>query len=364
MIREISPDFPHKPASESSLRSAAASKKQASAVKPSIPALSAASRSAASLAAAAGLPADKLSSSIVSFARFFSLPLKPQLLADIRRQAFAPQGAQPSQLSASQSAASQSAAANSANTNPSSALSGDSSAAAKIREALSLAAAAAESKGAELTPKGLESYAEAVDPDLQKRREGDRKRDGKEKNEHGEKEVLKTESITAGQLKKMALKYVEKDPLLEILNKLPGKNGQRWIVLPFDFVQGGREYRVSIRILLDDKSSSIVCMAMDIRERDEDLGIKNEEGAESKKSERRWLFVLESAGEKPSGLSVYLISNFSKDEIFINKIKLFKRRLSELFEIPLERITVKISDESFPYEAGFSELFSSVDEAV
>ncbi|MCL2265783.1 MAG: hypothetical protein FWC22_07050, partial [Treponema sp.] len=53
--------------------------------KPAAP--SAGIRSAVSLAAASGLPPDKLSASIVTFAKFFSLPLKPQVLADIRRQA-------------------------------------------------------------------------------------------------------------------------------------------------------------------------------------------------------------------------------------------------------------------------------------
>ncbi len=41
-----------------------------------------------------GLPADKISSSIISFARFFSLPLKPELMAAIRRQVFARSGVQ------------------------------------------------------------------------------------------------------------------------------------------------------------------------------------------------------------------------------------------------------------------------------
>ena len=52
-------------------------------------------QTAASLASASGLPADKLSASIISFARFFSLPLKPNILAAIRRQAFLPESPKP-----------------------------------------------------------------------------------------------------------------------------------------------------------------------------------------------------------------------------------------------------------------------------
>lgn len=331
MIRETSPQ---KPAYESSLRNSAVSKSQLSSqtAKSSVSASSAAFRSAASLAAAAGLPIDKLSSSIVSFARFFSLPLKPQLLADIRRQAL---GSPP------QPASSQSAASN--------LVSGESlTSLAKTREALSLAAAAAESKGVELQPKGLESYAEAIDPDWQKRQDGER-RNKKDKNQHGEKESLKTEAITASRLKELAFEKMKKDPLLEILNKLPNKNGQRWIVFPFDFVQDGREYRVSMRILLDDKHLRAACMALDI--------------AESNAFDRRWLFVMESVNEKPVKLSVFLMPGSNQSESMIKNYNLLKPRLSELLEIPPERISVKISEESFPHEAG-TELFSLVDEAV
>ena len=45
-------------------------------------------RSVLSLINSLKLPPDKLSASIVSFARFFSLPLKTEQLAEIRRQAF------------------------------------------------------------------------------------------------------------------------------------------------------------------------------------------------------------------------------------------------------------------------------------
>ncbi|MCL2193748.1 MAG: hypothetical protein FWB78_10170, partial [Treponema sp.] len=55
--------------------------------KPAMPS-SPAPHSVHTLIAAAGLPADRLSASIVSFARFFSLPIKPELMAAIRQQVF------------------------------------------------------------------------------------------------------------------------------------------------------------------------------------------------------------------------------------------------------------------------------------
>ena len=334
MIREISPQ---KTSPEPSIRNTAGSPavKAASKIQPSASASSAASRSAASVAVSAGLPFDKLSSSIVSFARFFSLPLKPQMLADIRRQALGPLP--------------QSTQANSAPASPAAA--GDSSASlavVKIREAFSLSAAAAESKGVELQDKGLESYAEAVDPEYRRRQDGGRRRRNKEQNEQGEKEAFKTGAITAGLLKKMALEYTEKNTLLEILNRLPGKNRQRWIVLPFDFIQDNTEFRVSMRVLLsnDKGSNSADCMVLDILMNGEEF-------------ERRQLFVMESANEKPVRLSVY-----NQHELPPKAHSRLKRELSELLEIPLERICVKCSAEAFPHEISCGGPLPSVDEAV
>jgi len=304
-------------------------------VKQSAPPL--AVRSAVSLAAAVGLPPDKLSSSIISFARFFSLPLKPQLLADIRRQALLPQ---PQQQTTQQA-------------KPQQGLQQSSLQAAvllKTREALSLSAAAAESKGIELLPKGLESYTEAVDPDS-RRQNRDKKQDKQnndknEQNEKAEKELIKTGTITADSLKKSAYDYAENNKLLDILNSLPGINGQRWIVIPFNFSNDKSDFNVSMRILLDKDfiKSHAVCMALDI--------------IESGDTEQRRLFVMESANERPVRLTIYF-----KPELPKKHHLQVLRELSDVLKIPLERIVFKASEETFPCEAD-SEQFSSIDEAV
>ncbi|MCL2196649.1 MAG: hypothetical protein FWB77_03435 [Treponema sp.] len=303
-------------------------------------------RSAAQLVSAAGLPSDKLSVSIISFARFFSLPLKPQVLADIRRQAFL----QPAPLSqsAAQStsqAASQTAAAQ-PNTNLSSAqlsLANQSAAGAKTREALSLSAAAAESKGVELTGKGLESYNEAVDPDS-RRHDGERQRREREKNEKDEKQVLKSGEITAQSVKEKVFEYMEQNPLLEILNRLPGKNGQRWIVLPFDFTEDGKLYKVSMRVLLNDEkiSNGAACLALDI----------------SSENNRR-LFVMESAGGKPAKVFVYY-----QPELPPKAHHQFKNELAKQLNVPIEHIFIKTSEESFPFESSFGGEPIAINEAV
>jgi len=321
---------------------------------------SAAPRAGMSLSAALGLPQDRLSSSVISFAKFFSLPLKPQLLTDLRRYALTP----PSQNTNRSSAAVNSSTAKPVLANANAAENTNASfAAEKTRQALSLSAASAESKGAELTPKGLESYAQAVDPDS--RRHGDdrqRRRRNREQDEQEEKNSLKTESVkksqhgefsspqlTADGLKKMFFETEKQNPLLEILNRLPCKNGQRWIVLPFDFEEADKNYNVSMRILLDDErsSNSAVCMALDILE----SGGANDD--------KKWLFVTESANDKPMRVSVYL-----QDELSQKSNSKVKSELSNLFNIPPEHINIKNITEPFPYESSFSENFSSINEAV
>jgi len=296
-----------------------------------------AARSASSLIAASGLPQDKLSSSIVSFARFFSLPLKPEQLAAIRRQAFAPLPA----LTAAEATQSDTVKQTMA----------DNAVVAKNREALCLAAAAAESKGVELQPKGLEAYAEAVDPDWQRRQDsGGQNRRQRNKNQDEQKDgdaLFKSGSVNASSLEKMAMEAAKKNPLLHIMNRLPGKDGRRWIVLPFDFRENGRDFRVSMRILLENEyaSNHAVCMALDI--------------AESGDAGRRWLFMLESANDEAMRLTACFQGELSSGEQFR-----LKRELSELLKIPPERVFVKKAAESFPCESQRGDMLPSIDEAV
>jgi hypothetical protein len=314
---------------------------QTQAAKPAASAVSkvpqaAAPRSVSSLISSTGLPADKLSASIISFARFFSLPLKPELLKNIRQQAFeaAPNASLPEPVP------------NAEESEPKSGI------IFKNREALSLAAAAAESKGVELQPKGLEAYAQAVDPDWRRQdgeqgeQRGKRKREDSEK---GEVSLQMTAAISADGVEKMALEGAGKEPLLEILNRLPGKDGKRWVVLPFDFSDKGREFKVSLRILLaaGKTANRADCMALDVAVRDV---------IEKGKNEKRLLFILEPSNR----LSVWLWPEISKKE----RAELV-RELSALLEIAPGRIFIKAKTEAFPFEADFgNDLLRQIDEAV
>jgi len=116
-------------------------------------------------------------------------------------------------------------------------------------------------------------------------------------------------------------------------------------VLPFDFPQDDPEYRVSMRILLDEAANRAVCMTLDI--------------AENAADGRRWSFMLECANEKPVSLTSYISPDLSP-----NAQSRLLRELSSLLEIPPERVHVKNTGGSFPCETERSEQFSSIDEAV
>ncbi|MCL2270974.1 MAG: hypothetical protein FWC24_06490 [Treponema sp.] len=320
--------------------------------KPSAAAPPAAPRSASAIIAAAGLPVDKLSASIISFARFFSLPLKPEVMAAIRHQAMA----QPAMAAALPESAKHAAGASGVR------------AADNCREIISLAAAAAESKGVELHPNGLEKYAEAIDPDWQKRHNPDdqnrRERKNKNRRDQGkDNPPSKIGSITAAILKETALETMAKNLLLDILNRLPAQDKRRWIVLPFHFSDDNREFNVSLRILLEAGNQApnrAACMALDIAE---NSSLERPEAGHSVSGTRR-LFVLES--DIPANqLSACRLSVYLQPEPPPKAVAPLVRELSGLLEIPPERITVKTRPESFPCESGcHNDQLLSVDEAV
>ena len=345
------------------------SKTQPQAVKSAPPFSS--PRSVSSLVTAAGLPQDKLSASIVSFARFFSLPLKLETLAAIRRQAFTPTTTQANPTAAAvQGEAVKQTAENTS----------EAGTAVKNREALSLAAAAAESKGVELQPKGLEAFAKAVDLDWQRRQEnGEHQRGRRNKNENEQEEEnapSKTAPVTADGLKETALKSAEKDSLLDILNRLPGKNGQRWIMLPFNFRENDREFQVSLRILLDtEQANRAVLMALDCAEyctaeyctaEYSNAENRNAEKRVNENSvpEQRWLFVLETVGASADKMSLKRLTVHTQNELPQNAQSSLVREMSKLLDIPPERVFIKKLTESFPCESGGDDSLRAIDEAV
>jgi hypothetical protein len=196
-------------------------------------ALPAASPSLSSLIDALKLPPGSWSASILSFAKFFSLPLEGDLVALIRRKVLeAEVPPRPPAAAAGKGAAGAEGG--------------------EVREALSLAALAAHAKGVDLSPEALADYARALrrgreqDSPVEERPESPAE-GGENGGEGGEEaaghrtlqkvpqETLKTRVLAA------------QGPLLSLLNRLPDKGGRRWIVLPFSL---DRRLECCLRILL------------------------------------------------------------------------------------------------------------------
>jgi hypothetical protein len=296
--------------------------------------------------AALGIPADGLSAAVVSFVKFFSLPLESGLLSWLRRQA-----------AAYTERGSGAAEVRSAAALP------------DCREALSFAAAAAVSKGVKLSAAGLERYAASIDPAMEDSAAPDLRRAGgvtapeqyagegrdggghncsggqdkqNKQNRNGESHngmepdtAEPVQDITAAgpfTLKEKILGCAGGNPLLDTMNRLPGTDGRRWLVFPFEFAENGEQYRAALRILLDENASHNQGgrMVLDI--------IKTDGGTGG----GRWLFVLDCAGGNRFRLDVFVRPPRSK-----RALAALGKKLSALTGIPAERLTVQNGGESF-----------------
>jgi hypothetical protein len=191
------------------------------------------------------LPPDSLSTAIVSFARYFSLPMDPILLTRLRREVLS--------LNIP-------------------------------RESAALSATAAVDKGVKLTPEALEKYTAAIDPDARRDQKGGQEKSGRDglppesSGEDGKGDKPSQVSLSgipdADELKKIRDDIDGNEPLLSILNSIPGKDGDRWMVYPFQVSAGGKRFLVSIRVTARNGKED-ARLAVDIAGED-----------------RRWLFVV------------------------------------------------------------------------
>jgi hypothetical protein len=233
-----------------------------------------------------GLPRDALSSTLLSLAKFFSLPLDAQLIRQLRQQALsqAPLSQEPPGDGSPESGPAKP----------------DLPFSATLRSA-AFAATAAAGKGVTLSPEALGSYAAAIAAGSRDREDGD---DGAGADSgsggHNKPWAESPDEADSGvpvasprggpeaperrtQGGSALVERIEgRLPLLGVLNRIPGRDGRRWISLPFSFESGGADFDVSLRIALADTNSipwKAELMALDV------------------KTERRsWSFMLENAG--------------------------------------------------------------------
>ncbi|GHV70472.1 hypothetical protein AGMMS49928_18390 [Spirochaetia bacterium] len=149
-----------------------------------------------------------------------------------------------------------------------------------------MAAAAAESKGVGLDAEALREYAAAIDPDGGGGDDTD--------TEDHRREDPRKESPEA--IREAAGKAEGERPLLGVLNRLPGKDGSRWIVLPFTLDRPGHIIKVSVRALLTGDRAPFKAERLGI---DAVVEVATD-AAIAAAGKRRWLFFLDHGGQPGS----------------------------------------------------------------
>ena len=193
------------------------------------------------------MPPDNLSRVIIAFARFFSLPLEPKLLNSLRRDVLGPKTIN--------------------------------------RETAAMAAAAAADKGIKLGEKAFTEYSNALEGfvknltkeqldefpayrrlyDQAKEESNSQQNTGDDTGqgnpqgqepkhrESGSGEQKKNQNNetgkTASVVQQQITELLQKWPLLDFINRIPGKNG-RWITLPFSFIKDDLEISVSLNLYI------------------------------------------------------------------------------------------------------------------
>jgi hypothetical protein len=265
-----------------------------------------------------GLPQDTLSFVLISAIRYFSLPPEAALLSRLRGELLAA-GAGSAPKSGREKAA---------------------------LEARALAAASAADKGLRLSPEALEEYAAAMEPAAWfsggRGRQGspeDREPPGREETPDGEElEKLYREANR---------EKGGKEGLLSWLNRFPGGNGQGWAVFPFKIKVGSVELKVSVRLLI--KERSFVASGR----KDGYLIVDIEGPAHS------WRFILDRSGGAQSVLDITVCPGQAED------IKALEKEAGKFFAGPGTEIRVRKGDEaSFFTDQLCQEALPSINEEV
>ena len=186
-------------------------------------------------AASLGFPKDALSVALLVFTRFFSLSADKALIGNLRREIL-------DQVKTSSPGTAEEKAA---------------------LEARVMAAVIAADKGVFLSPAALERYARFLmptafmpttsKPTVSEEKEAPSPKTAAANQDSREKSQEKIPE--AEELKAIAETQTQDDGLLDCFNRLPGKNGQNWLVFPFNINIKGIELKVLLRILISEHAS-------------------------------------------------------------------------------------------------------------
>jgi hypothetical protein len=243
-------------------------------------------------AAALGLPQDALTNALLSFTRFFSVTPEPTLLTNLRKDVL--QSSPSSPKNAKEKAA---------------------------MESRALAVSAAFDKGVSLSRECLDEYAAVPGG-------SDFSEDQKRRKEHSfnQKEEPKAEDVK--KLFEDSGQNEGEKHFLDFLNRIPGKNGQRWIVWPFNYCSGGTELNVLVRILIKEPLNHLILADI--------VGPK-----------RKWHFIFDKNGKEKLVVNLYVFPGFPKGEL-----KSLQKEMCRTFKNLAPETEVHIwNDEEPPFPA-------------
>ena len=126
----------------------------------------------------------------------------------------------------------------------------------------------------------------------------------------------------------------KKRDLLHSLNKIPGKNGQKWIVWPFKYFSDDSELRVCVRLLIKDEEGIIIADIFD--------------------QKKNWRFLVNKSGKKTS-VEISIVPGLSKNE---------ERKLRKAAEKQLKADNIRIGSEELSLTEALSEALPYVNEEV
>ena len=184
-------------------------------------------------AANLGFPQDTLSVALLVFARYFSLPIKPALIGQLRRE-FLNTG---KTSATGESTDLRSGSAIDSKASPTK-LSPQTAGEKAALDSESMAAVIAADKGLSLNSDALLRYAAFLLPPLF----GDKKENADDSND-------KEDAPESDEVRAIAEEEEQKDDFLALLNSIPGKNGQYWMVFPFSVKVRGIDLNVFLRFL-------------------------------------------------------------------------------------------------------------------
>jgi hypothetical protein len=123
------------------------------------------------------------------------------------------------------------------------------------------------------------------------------------------------------------------------MNRLPGKNGRRWMVFPFSLEDQGRSFAVTLRILLmpEGSAAGFPLGSLDFRAERMALEISGED--------RRWLFIIENPPKGKLGITGSIWPGDSPSEGGL--LRRMEKELAGLLGMEAEQVQIG-NDEEFP----------------